>query len=50
MKEVVYIEFLNKEKNFRLDRIEFETIEEAINWGSENLEKFRLDFIKFDYK
>lgn len=41
-----YIEFLNKEKKFSKDRVEFETFDEAVTWGRANLEKFNLDMIK----
>jgi hypothetical protein len=47
--ETFYIAFLNKAKNFREDRIEFETYEQAINWGRSNISNFNLDMIKISY-
>jgi hypothetical protein len=45
-----YIEFLNKEKNFRPDRIDFNTEEEAISWAKTNLEKYHPDMIRVNFK
>lgn len=48
-KETVYIEFLNKNKNFQLDRIDFKgenAIEKAKEWGILNLDNFSMDMIK----
>jgi len=42
-----YIEFLNCKNNFRSDRKEFKTYEDAVSWGKENIERFRLDSVKF---
>lgn len=41
-----YIEYLNKKRNFRPDRVEFETYEAAKIWGKKNLSNFHLDMIK----
>lgn len=41
-----YIEYLSAKNNFRLTRQEFETEEDAIIWGKENLPNFHLDMIK----
>ncbi|QKX07744.1 hypothetical protein HN014_22350 (plasmid) [Aquimarina sp. TRL1] len=44
----VFIDFLNKEKKFKKDRIFFEgvsCINDAINWGKNNLENFHMDMI-----
>lgn len=46
--EVWYIEFLNKEKNFRPDRKEFSSFEEGEKWGRDNLENFNLDMLRLD--
>ena len=42
----IYIEYFNKEKDFKKDIIYFKTYEEAINWAKNNLEKFNIDVIK----
>lgn len=43
----VYIDYLNKDKNFRQDTISFETYEDAIAWAKENFEQFDPDMIKY---
>lgn len=43
----VFIEFLNKDKGFSKDRIDFPTYQHAISWGRKELENFNLDMIKF---
>ena len=43
----VYIDFLNKEKDFKKDKIYFESYEDAKKWAFENLEKFHPDFINY---
>lgn len=44
----IYIEYLNKDKNFTVDKIYFETYEEAKIWAKSNFEKFNPDIIKFE--
>lgn len=44
----VYIEFLNKDKGFKVDRKEFESYEIAIEWGVANLDNFHIDMVKFN--
>ena len=44
-----YIEFLNKDKNFQPDRIEFDSYEDAVTWGRENIENFNLDMIHYKF-
>jgi hypothetical protein len=44
---MVYIKFLNKNKNFSIDIVEFETYELAIKWGKKNIENFNLDSINY---
>lgn len=41
-----YIEYLNKEKGFKRDRIEFKNEAAAESWGKKNLEKFNPDMIR----
>lgn len=41
-----YIEFLNKKKGFKKDKIYFRSYEEAIDWSRKNLESFSPDMIK----
>jgi hypothetical protein len=36
---------MNKEKNFSIDKKEFETYEEALIWGKLFLENFNVDMI-----
>jgi hypothetical protein len=44
----VYIDFLNKEKGFKKDRIKFDSYELAVKWAKTNLEKFNHDMIKYE--
>ncbi len=49
--EIVYIEFMNKKKGFRKDRIDFEgktAYKDAIEWGRNNIDNFKVDMIKFE--
>jgi hypothetical protein len=46
--EKFYIDYLNKDKNFTVDRIYFETYENAQIWALENFEKFDPDMINFE--
>ncbi len=46
--EKVYIDFLNKEKGFKQDRIKFKSYEDAVKWARKNFEKFSPDMIKFE--
>lgn len=43
----VYIDFLNKKKNFKQDRKYFKDYDEAVAWAKKNLEKFNPDMIKY---
>jgi hypothetical protein len=45
--EILYIEYLNKEKNFNKDEVQFEIYDEAVKWGRKNLENFLIDMIKY---
>lgn len=45
--EIIYIEFLNKDKNFNKDEVEFEKYSEALSWGKNNLDNFSTDMLKF---
>jgi hypothetical protein len=47
VKELVYIEYLNKDKNFSKDVKIFTTYEKAKAWGNANFEKFSADMIKY---
>ena len=44
----VYIDYLNKEKGFKQDRIKFNSYEEAVKWARKNFEKFNPDMIKYE--
>ena len=49
--ETVYIDYLNKEKGFKPDRITFTgdtAYEDAVEWAQQNLGKFNPDMIKFE--
>lgn len=45
--EKVFIDFLNKDKGFKEDRIYFDNYDDAVKWGKENLEKFHPDMISY---
>jgi hypothetical protein len=45
----VYIDFLNKKKGFKQDRIKFNSYEDAVKWAKKNFEKFNPDMIKYEY-
>ena len=45
--ERVYIEYLNKDKGFKRDRIEFDSYKEAVEWGKKHFEKFNPDMINY---
>jgi hypothetical protein len=44
----VYIDFLNKKKGFKQDRIKFNSYEDAVKWARKNFEKFNADMIKYE--
>jgi hypothetical protein len=46
--EKVYIDYLNKQKGFKQDRIKFNSYEEAVKWAKKNFEKFNPDMIKYE--
>lgn len=46
--EKVYIDFLNKAKGFKQDRVKFNSYEDAVKWARKNFEKFSPDMIKFE--
>lgn len=46
-KEVIFIEFLNKDKNFTKDRKNFKSYDSAVKWGRKNFENFNLDMIRY---
>ena len=46
--EKVYIDFLNKKKRFKQDRIKFNSYENAVKWAKKNFEKFNPDMIKYE--
>ncbi|MEN8965972.1 MAG: hypothetical protein ABF250_08300 [Polaribacter sp.] len=47
MKDRIYINFLNKDKKFKEDREYFNSMEDAIKWGSDNFDKFNIDMINY---
>jgi hypothetical protein len=46
--EKVYIDYLNKAKGFKQDRIKFNSYEEAVKWARKNFDKFSPDMIKYE--
>jgi hypothetical protein len=46
--EKVYIDYLNKEKGFKQDRIKFNSYEDAVKWARKNFDKFSPDMIKYE--
>ena len=46
--EKVYIDYLNKAKGFKQDRIKFNSYEAAVKWARKNFEKFNPDMIKYE--
>jgi hypothetical protein len=46
--EKVYIDYLNKAKGFKQDRIKFNSYEEAVRWAKKNFDKFSPDMIKYE--
>jgi hypothetical protein len=42
-----FIEYMNKNKNFKIDIIYFDNYENAKIWGKNNLDNFNLDLIKY---
>ena len=52
METIYYIDFLNKDKGFKVDRVNFtghEAYEDCVRWGQENLENFNLDMVKIEF-
>jgi hypothetical protein len=47
-KEKVYIDYLNKAKGFKQDRIKFDSYEAAVKWAKKNFDKFDRDMIKYE--
>jgi tagatose-1,6-bisphosphate aldolase len=43
-----YIEYLNKDKNFAIDRIYFNNYQDAVKWAIKNLSNFCTDIIKLE--
>jgi hypothetical protein len=46
--EKVYIDYLNKAKGFKQDRIKFNSYEDAVKWAKKNFDKFDRDMIKYE--
>lgn len=47
-KNRIYIEYLNKDKNFAVDRIYFDNYQDAVKWAIINLSNFCTDIIKLE--
>ena len=48
--EEVYIKFMNKDKGFKQDMKEFNSYEEAIEWGKKNIDNFNTDMVNYKFK
>lgn len=46
--EAVFIEFLNKDKNFKKDTKHFKSYDKAVKWAKANFDKFSPDMIKYE--
>lgn len=46
--EKVYIDFLNKKKGFKKDRMKFNSYQDAVKWARKNFDKFNPDMIKYE--
>jgi hypothetical protein len=46
--EKVYIDFLNKKKGFKQDKIKFTSYEAAVKWAKKNFDNFNPDMIKYE--
>jgi hypothetical protein len=44
----LYIDYLNKDKQYSKDRIYFNTLNDAILWGRDNIHNFNIDFIHYE--
>jgi hypothetical protein len=44
--ETFYIDFLNKKKGFKQDRIKFKSHDAAVKWAKKNFDRFNSDMIK----
>ena len=42
-----YVDYLNKDNNFRQTRKDFVSYEAAVEWIKENFDRFNPDFIKY---
>ena len=50
VKEKIFIEYLNKNKGYVMDRKYFNSYEEAESWARDNFDKFDNDYIKYEYE
>jgi len=49
VKEKVFIEYLNKDKGYKMDRKYFNSYEQAERWARTNFDKFDTDYIRYEY-
>ncbi|MCX8482559.1 MAG: hypothetical protein ORN50_03190 [Crocinitomicaceae bacterium] len=52
MELICYIEYLNKDKGFKVDKISFtgtNAHQDCVRWGRENLGNFNLDMVKIEF-
>lgn len=51
MEFTYYIEYLNKNKGYLVDRVSFtgpQAHEDCVRWGQKNLDNFNLDMVKIE--
>jgi len=46
----IYIEYLNKDNAYKVERKSFDSFEGARSWGQQNIDNFILDMIKIKFK
>jgi len=49
IKEKVFIEYLNKDKGYKMDRKYFNSYQQAERWARDNFDKFNTDYIRYEY-
>lgn len=49
VKEKVFIEYLNKDKGYKMDRKYFNSYQQAERWARDNFDKFDSDYIRYEY-
>ncbi len=53
MEIIYYIEFLNKDKGFKVDRVtltDHEAYKDYVRWGCKNWENLNRDMVKIEFR